>query len=178
MGRSKHNSAIPTPENFPISGLNREHLSRIFGVSLRTIATWLVKGMPRQEDGFNLPDCITWFAGQQVGQSKKQSHGQEPEPENSIWLERYRKERARMARLDRMARQGSLLPKEEMEKAFTDRAFEFARGVLHLSRRVAHKVAEKSSKPLRDVERILDLEARRLLEEYSRPIEVKETRQK
>jgi len=174
-GSGKENKEVRPPADFLVDGLNREHLASAFGVSVRTIAAWLVKGLPRKDSGFFLPDCISWFASQQPGKCEKTGKPQEQDsPEKSQWLEAYRKERARMARLDRRARQGSLLPRTEVEKAFADRAFEFARGILHLSRRVAHKVAEKGTKPLREVEKILDSEARRLLDEYSRPIEVKE----
>ena len=173
MGRQKKNSEVPPPERFPISGLNREHLAAAFGVSVRTIANYITQGMPRHEAGFSLPECISWFAAQ-GGPAKAKKDQPAESPDKSPWLEAYRKERARMARMDRLRMSGSLISKDEAVRQFADRAFDFGRALLSLGRRFSAKVAAKCKKTIREVEAIHEREARKVLEDYSRPIEIKE----
>ncbi len=175
MASGKWNKELPLPAEFPVDGLNREHLAAAFGVSVRTIAKWLLKGLPRRGGGFFLPECIAWFGAQEAakkgaGSSAGKGEGGDASP----WLAAYRKERARMARMDRRRMQGALLPKDEMIRQFTARAFEFGRALLQLGRRFSAKVAAKCSKTVREVEAIHEKEARKVLEDYTRPIEIKE----
>lgn len=67
---------------------------------------------------------------------------------------------------------GKLVSRDEMIRQFTARCYEFRSSLLHLSRRIGAKLAEKSKKTLTEVQRIVDTESRDILERYSRPIEI------
>lgn len=68
--------------------------------------------------------------------------------------------------------EGQLLSKEEVERAFTARAYELARSLLLLSRRVAHRVAAAYEKQTKEVVTIIDEEAFHFLNGYSRPADI------
>lgn len=80
--------------------------------------------------------------------------------------------KAELAEMERDEMKGKLIRRCDVERGFTERAYEFSRGLLMLKRRVSSKIAEKSKLMLREVEEILDAEARELLEQYTRPLNV------
>jgi len=86
---------------------------------------------------------------------------------------RYRKSRAAREEIIVKQLKAQLISNEEIQRQFTARAYELTRGLLVLSRRIAHKVAAKSKKKFKDVTAIIDQEVYDLLDRYSRPIEKK-----
>jgi len=157
--------------------MTRDHLAAAFGVDVRTVSRWVKEGLPKGKTGFSLPECISWFGERGIkpepGQKKKTGHSSDSK-DTSPWLEAFRMERARMAKMERRKMAGNLLPKDEVVRQFTTRAFEFGRALLQLGHRFSAKVASKCQKTAREVEAIHEREARKLLEDYARPIEIKE----
>lgn len=96
-----------------IKSLKRQELADCFRVNCRTISRWAADGMPRTESGrYCLADCINWRLEQA---DKSLSKAAPDEKHNSKWLEKYRRERALLARYERKRRQGELMPTADHE---------------------------------------------------------------
>lgn len=97
---------------------SRQQASEVLGVGPRQITEYCSRGCPGSRGKYPIPEMITWF----------REHVWSPQAElvegdpllasgaESPWLERYRKERTQLARLDRMERQGSLIPLEKVHE--------------------------------------------------------------
>ncbi|NLI79539.1 MAG: terminase small subunit [Candidatus Riflebacteria bacterium] len=158
------------PAGFP-HALTREDLAAALGVTVRTVTNWKQEALPRSKDGtYDLPAVITWLVEREASRRAKAPARQEADDS----LAEYRRQKTRLVRLRFLREKGKLLPKAEMVKAFTDRAFEIGRALLQLGRRFSARVAAKSGKTLREVEEIHEAEARKLLEDYARPIYIDE----
>jgi len=106
-----------------VEALRRTELAEVFRVTTRTITRWAADGMPRRGDNrFNLSDCIAWRIEQaeKAGQIASKEAGESPEA--SKWLERYRRERALLARMERKERQGGLIRRDRVVKEYAERA--------------------------------------------------------
>ena len=154
------------------TGLTATELGQCFNMAKQTISDLKKAGMPHVGARFDLPACIQWRISHATRNAAP--GGSAPQDDGDLWLTRFRKERARMARLERLARTGELVPLAQVDASFTERAYEIARGIQQMGRRIGHKLAEKSQKTLQDVVRVVDAEARRLCEEFSRPIQIEE----
>ena len=145
--------------------MSQKDVAQGFGVSRVTVFRWHNEGMPRNADGsYNLPDCIDWFS---------RRAGAEPTPESQEsqrWLTAFRKERALIVKLERKRLEGTLIPVEEVEWKFTDRAHAFSKALQLLARRVAFRTAGESKKEYQAVFDIIEEETNAILTVYSRPI--------
>lgn len=97
----------------------RDQVAAHFGVSLRTVAGWLAAGAPGQPGAYPLAAIQAW--------RDKQNADRKPgdvDPllagTSSPALERYRDERAKLARLDRMAREGQLIDRDAVHAALAE----------------------------------------------------------
>jgi phage terminase Nu1 subunit (DNA packaging protein) len=107
--------------------LKRVELAEVFRVTTRTVTRWAADGMPRRGDGrFDLGDCIAWRVelAERAGQVATDQAPATESPEASKWLEKYRKERALLARMERRQRQGALIEREKLEQELVARAFD------------------------------------------------------
>ncbi len=100
-----------------VKQLKRQELADVFRVNCKTITRWAADGMPRLETGrYDLADCIAW----RIEQADRSATKAAPdEKENSEWLEKYRKERALLARFERRQRQGQFIQQADHEKTIT-----------------------------------------------------------
>lgn len=85
---------------------------------------------------------------------------------------RYREARAIEKELQVAIMQGEIIKVSEVEKMFTDRAYEFCRRLKILSRRVGQDVAGKCEKTFKEVTDIIDQEVYSMMIEYSRPMTI------
>jgi len=85
---------------------------------------------------------------------------------------RYRQWKAEREELIVKQMKGQLIPIEEVERQFTLRAYELTRGLLFLSRRIAHDLAGSSKKKLKDCIEKIDGEVYLLLDRYSRAMAI------
>ena len=131
----------------------------------KTIGNWRKIGLPTNPDGrtYRSGVVIEWLRERDV---KLASQGESQESEK--WLTKWRKERAHIAEIQRKELEGRLIPVETVEEQFTARAYEFSRSLMLMPRRIASRLAIKSKKPLQEVMEIVEQEARRILENYSR----------
>lgn len=84
----------------------------------------------------------------------------------------YRKYRAEREQLLVEKMRGEMLPKEEVERQWVNRAIEFRTTLLLLSRRVSHKIASETGVDIKVVDEILDKEAVEILKSLTRPLEL------
>jgi len=92
----------------------RDEVAQYFGVGLRTVAGWLAAGCPGAAGAYNLHEIHAWRDAQ------RNTKTDQADPllagSASPALEKYRQERAKLARLDRLERERSLLPREEVHE--------------------------------------------------------------
>lgn len=88
--------------------------------------------MPDNRGVFDLPACIRW-------RLEREADAMAPKtatPEGEKWLTLFRKERARIARIDRLERQGKVLPREELLPEWAQVYQEFRQACLGLENKL------------------------------------------
>lgn len=104
---------------------NGADVARCFGVDRAMITRWKAAGMPHQNGVFSLPECIRWRLEREVEAMAPKS----ATPEGEKWLTAFRRERARMAKLERLARQGELITKADVMEGWIWRCSDLKRGL-------------------------------------------------
>ena len=150
--------------------LSRKVIAGLFEVNPSTISRWAKHDQcPRNADStYNLREVIRWA----LERASCESAGTCDSTEAQKWLTEFRKERAKISKLERLRIEGSLLRKGEVIRQFTARAYELARSLLMLNRRVSHKLAAASGCLPVECEKILEPEIRQMMERYSRPMDI------
>lgn len=132
------------------------------GITRQTLASWTQKGCPRNDDSsYSLPEIFAWSVEQAKGETRTAST-----PEADLWLTEFRKERALLARLDREEREGELVPRQDLAKAWAARVTEVTSAFNNFVDRFPPLLLGKSRNEMRQ---ILDDEFHQLRERYSRP---------
>ena len=94
-----------------IKALSGADLARCFDVDRSMVTRWKKAGMPHENGVFSLSACIKWRLEQEAeAMSPKRPASEEGERA----LTRFRWERARMAKLERLKLQGSLIAKADI----------------------------------------------------------------
>ena len=141
-------------------------LASALGYSDRTVRNMQKeKTFPRNKDGsYSIPDVVKWMIDEAVQAASPD--------ENDRWLAQYRKERALITGMEREQLEKKLIPVDEIEQAFTERAFELSRRLLLMSRRVGQRIAGRAKKVYTEVVEIIDDEVRQAMNDYARPIKI------
>lgn len=148
--------------------VSRDQLSVILRVTSRTITRWVSIGLPKNRNGgFSLPEVISWRLEREALAEKKSSSPDEPgqTPEESRYLELFRKERWQLARLERHERQGKLIPAESVQQEWAGRAADLRNTLLAWPNRLGPILSDRS---IDDCLEILRKETRALLEAFCR----------
>ena len=87
----------------------RDEVAAYFGVGLRTVAAWMAAGCPGRPGTYDLAAIHAWRDAQ-----RRRDPDQLLQGTTSPALERYREERAKLARLDRLERERQLIPRDEI----------------------------------------------------------------
>lgn len=90
----------------------------LLGVSQRTITDWVQSGCPGRGGHYPISEMVAWAKEHKWGAA---THGDGEEDEllvgvQSPALERYREERAKTARLDRLEREGALIGVDKVQE--------------------------------------------------------------
>lgn len=152
-----------------VKAMSGADLARCFGVDRSMITRWKKAGMPEHNGLFCLPECIKW----RLEREAEAMESKAATPEGEKWLTEFRKERARMAKLERLKLRGQLLSRQEVVDQWCNRAAEMKQGLLGFSVRLPPRLEGRTLSEIRDV---IEEEARRLLESYARPGTYCETR--
>lgn len=149
----------------PFEALKRTEIAEIFKVDVRTITRWLQDGLPKRADGrYNLPECIAWRV-EVAERAAGEAAGTKESPEASKWLERYRRERALLARLERRQKQSRLITKEKVIAEFAARAADLKNSFRQYRHRLTALLEGKTHD---EIAAILSTENDRLLESFCR----------
>jgi phage terminase Nu1 subunit (DNA packaging protein) len=85
----------------------------VLGVSARTIQDYVARGCPGKKDHYPLIEMIAWCK-QNIWNRHSMDLGASDAEEETPPLERLRTERARLAQLDRLEREGEILSREDV----------------------------------------------------------------
>lgn len=142
-------------------------------VTKRTISYHVNKSkkIKMEPDGtFQRKNVDKWLeggGGQHTKRNKKTTHEKIKQEEL-----KYRKWKAKREELIVKQLQESLVPVDDMISAFEARAYELARSLIVMSRRIGHRVASEGSKEYKAVLVVIDEEVRRMMDSYSRPLDI------
>lgn len=141
--------------------LSQNDLSKAIGVTSRTIRTW--PNVPRNEDKtYSLPKVVAWL----VSRAEDASGSAAPDPEAQQWLAKFRRERFKLAKLERLQEEGKLVPIEAISEAWTARIKAVVTGLTFLQNRLPPLLEGKGRDTMYD---IIEEEVRSLREWYCRP---------
>ena len=153
------------------TSLNTVTVAAAIGVTRQTIYKWNQIGMPRNnDDSYSLPDVIAWLLDAAKANTSPEKTAEMDEA--AKWMTEYRKERAKIAKLERQEREGDMLSKAEVIVAFTRRCLEFANGLQYLNNAISTKLAAETGLPLQIVSDIIKKECNNLLNNYCAPMDV------
>jgi phage terminase Nu1 subunit (DNA packaging protein) len=142
--------------------LSGADLARCFGVDRAMVTRWKKAGMPENKGLFSLPECIRWRLDREAEAVAPKS----TTPEGEKWLTRFRRERARSARLERLAKQGKLLPREDLLPEWVQVYGEFRQACLSLENKLPPLVEGKGQE---DIRQVIRSHTRAMLTALSRP---------
>lgn len=145
-----------------VKALSGADLARCFGVDRSMVTRWKKAGMPENNGLFNLPECIRWRLEREADAMAPKTGAS---TEGEKWLTAFRKERARMAQLERKKIQGQLIAREEVISEWCKRIAEVRQSLLALSVRLPTILEGKTAAEMRP---LVKAEAVRILEGYSR----------
>jgi len=131
-----------------IKSLSGADLARCFGVDRSMVTRWKKAGMPETKGVFSLPECIKWRLEREADAMTPKAGVSD---EGEKWLTAFRRERARMARLERLARQGELISKPEVIEEWSMRASELKKSLLAAPVRLSPVLEGKSQGEMRAV---------------------------
>ena len=135
-------------------------IANFFDVSERTIRNWVQKGMPRVADGVYSPkDCFNWW-NEFVNEA---SIGENDD--NKDVKERYWSAKAGNEELKFEKTKGKLVDREDVERAFSARAYELSLSFRALKYRLPPVLEGKSREEMQNE---LSKELTRILESYKR----------
>jgi len=140
--------------------MKQTELAKAIGVSTKTLQRWANEGLPRNMDGsYSLPRLFEWV-------TDRAKNSLEPSSlEGDRWLAAYRKERAKIAKIERKQLQGKLVPLEEISTAWASRLYEVSSMLKQFSHRLPGIMVGKSRD---EMHKILDDETWLILDRYSR----------
>lgn len=138
-------------------------LARCFDVDRSMVTRWKKAGMPHENGVFSLPACIRWRLEQEAeAMSPKRPASEEGERA----LTRFRWERARMARLERLKLQSSLISKADILPEWVQIYSELRAGLLGFENKLPPIL---EGKPLDEIRSVVHDEVYALLRNLARP---------
>lgn len=142
-----------------IDNLTGSELAICFGTSHVTIVKYKQSGMPHKGGRFNLPACIQWRIARAGGGETKESDSKDGE-----WLEEYRKQKAKIARLELRRLRGDLVPAGEAEAVIVEAVTAAKTAFLSAPRKLAARLYGLDP---REIEAAISEEIREILTRLS-----------
>jgi hypothetical protein len=126
-----------------INSLKKQEVATLCGVSVRTVSNWLLEGFPRNTDGtFDGPACVSWLTGRI---EDRVSTVCAPETaESQKWLTAFRRERAKLSKIDRLKAEGSLIDIDRVHEGWALRAYGLCGALEQLADRLPPMLHGKS----------------------------------
>lgn len=124
----------------------QEGVARTFGVTERTIRSWIQQGMPvREGGGYDLAEIYRW---------KLEKDGESEVNPKHHWETRFRQYKALLAEIDYRKALGELVTKDEMEQGRVQRILIIKKALLGLPARLAPQVVNLEIKKAEEIIRI------------------------
>lgn len=144
-----------------LNKISRKDMAHAFGVDVRTITRWGKQGLPKNADAtYDLPACIRWRLdrAEDVLPTPVGTESEESQKALTAW----RKERFKIARIERLALEGKYVLESDVDKE----AFECARAtrdqMMAIPDRLDSVLAAESDP--HEINRMLTLEVRKALD--------------
>jgi len=131
-----------------VKALSGADVARCFGVDRSMVTRWKKAGMPENKGVFSLPECIKWRLEREA-EAMAPKEGTSTEGEK--WLTAFRRERARIARLERLERQKKLIPQETILPEWVKRVSEIRQGLLSLSSKMPPLLEGRDTDAMRSI---------------------------
>jgi phage terminase Nu1 subunit (DNA packaging protein) len=130
--------------------LTRAELAKLLGVDASTISRHKKRGLPINEDGKThpAPACVQWVIAR-VEQAASADAGETDESRK--WLGLFRKERAKIAKIERLKMEGTLIAEDEIIEEWVAKARVYRSGLLAYSNRLPPLLTGKSQLEARGV---------------------------
>lgn len=130
-----------------LSKLKRKEIAYLAGVSVRTINNWKP---PRNEDGsYDAQKFVKWLIDKT--EEKSQDDFQHENEETVYWLTEFRKERARIARIERQKLEETLISEEKVAEEWISRVKLVTDGLELFSNRLAPLVIGKTRERITEI---------------------------
>ena len=130
-------------------------LAKLLGCNRRSVSRWARdEGLPKNPDGtFNGPACVSWLI-ERIEAKASEDKCEQPPP-GSEWLSAFRRERYKLAKIERKEREGELIPRAD--------AHERGAKLVGAIRIALHNLAPRLAAQLvglgrREVEQVVELE--------------------
>lgn len=124
----------------------QEGVARTFGVTERTIRSWVQQGMPvREGGGYDLAEIYRW---------KIEKDGESEGNPKHHWETHYRQYKALSAEIDYRKALGELVTKDEVEQGRVQRIITIKKALLGLPARLAPQVVNLEIKKAEEIIRI------------------------
>jgi len=150
-----------------INNLPRSVIAAAFKMSAPNVNSWVKKGCPRNPDGgYDLAAVIQW----RLEELEMQGCGAPEDPEARKWLTSFRRERAKKARIERLALSREFVRTDEIQKVAFECGRQVKDGCLAIADRCASLVAVASDAD--ECKQILNREIRIILENLANSLAV------
>lgn len=118
-----------------IEKLTRAELARLLSVNPTTVSRYKGSGMPINDDGktYPAPACVQWVIAK-IENAASADAGETDESRK--WLGLFRKERAKIAKIERLEKEGTLIAEDEIVEEWIYRAGIYRAGLLSFSSRL------------------------------------------
>jgi phage terminase Nu1 subunit (DNA packaging protein) len=142
-----------------IENLSGVELAKCFGIGPNAVSAFKKAGMPHKNGRYNLPACIQWRIARAGGGETKESDSKDGE-----WLEEYRKQKAKIARLELRRLRGDLVPAGEAEAVIVEAVTAAKNAFLSAPRKLAARLYGLDP---REIESAISEEIREILTRLS-----------
>lgn len=141
-----------------------------YNLTERTIKYHVSRGnLKRSPDGtFSRTEIKKW-----LDKRKRKAIGNQADDTQRAADYRWRLARAKREEFILEQLKGELVPLKVLEEQVTGRAFEASRRLLLLPRIISNKIAIVAKRPLKEIMQIVEESVREILEDYSRPLDIK-----
>lgn len=134
-------------------------VAAFFGVGPDTVKRWRSQGMPGGRGGYDLSEIAQWLRTDGPWQPRAVADpAAEPGEVSSPAMEKMREETFRIKRLERLAKEGSLLPRAGVHHTLTIMANRFRAYGEQLQREFGDEAHKLTEEMLRDLERMIENE--------------------
>ena len=139
-----------------VENLSGVELAKCFGIGPNAVSAFKKAGMPHKNGKYNLPACIQWRIARAGGGGETK----ESDSKDGEWLEEYRKQKAKIARLELRRLRGDLVPAGDAELVIREAVGAAKASFLAMPRKLAARLVGKEP---REIEAEMTDEIREIL---------------